>query len=365
MLQRFRAVMAILVLCASPSAATAAKRLPRMLVRNLEVSGGSVRDLQAVESSVLTGATHYCEDYSPIGVRDIDAALKTQKLMDALGCNTDNCMLDAAEMVNASRVARVVLTQLADEQWKLSASLLDVETGRIVERAELPIRGGQQALGSQSGFVMWNLCGHSGLPPDYDAKITAATRMSDVGFGSRVGGMTLTVVGTAAAAAGIGFSIAKAAHETCKTITPDPINNPGYSYQECHGPGLQGVAVPLIGTVGAITLVGVGSGIYLDGKAQGLRGTSDVTASVWWRWLGWGLLGLGIAGPIYADNVDNSGLTWTTAVLGLVGSTTVFLLSTASPGTIESDAGIRSLGLQWFRTRENHLTPGLALTSVF
>jgi hypothetical protein len=285
----------------------------------------------------VLSAVQNAGDYEVIGQDDIAALVGFERQKDLVGCDDASCLTNIGGALGVDRIIAVKIARI-DPDWMVTSKLINIKTTRVEARTSDIIKGNVKALLSAVPAVVANLFAAAQgrptrpvasadeaepkpavAPPLHLSVMTPPVVATPVapdpnrGRGSRILGHVLTWggLGCGAVALAWGWTVD---HDTTLSTASSTTHTAGLKL----GAFMGGVC---------LVVTGVGSGIYLNGKARAATGDDDASGYVWYRWMGYVLAAGGSVLPLAAGSDDTA---LKIASVGLGGSALVFVLSMAS-----------------------------------
>jgi hypothetical protein len=388
---------ALVVLAGAPSDAASKSKLAVLPTAFDKSSEGMVPKLfdEYVLSAVQNGG-----DYEVIGQDDIAALMGFEKQKDLVGCDDASCIANIGGALGVDRIIAVKIARL-DADWVVTSKLINIKATRVEARTSDIIVGNVKALLNAVPDIVGKLfAAAQGRPPppprasseappapqttarpdsrseaerDLEREMerrrgvkaapaaavspAAAAQAEQVGTpnaslgrGARIGGMIMAWSGVGCAALGLAYGwLLDEANDSFGTTTTV---NDSTSYSK---------AGAMVGGA-CMLLTGIGSGMYLNGKARASTGDEEATGHNGLRFAGWILAAGGALAPLA---MDTRGKAVGVGALGLGLSAVVFTTSMAG-GYAESRG--RDLPMVSMTVLEdaghNHI-PGAVIASTF
>jgi hypothetical protein len=337
----------------------------RIAVMPTQVEGSAVGKVPELFDDYLLTAVQQASQSEVIGQNDIDAMLGLERQKELLGCEDD--MVCIAEIGGALGVDLLVVMRVAQigSDWVLTSKVINIRDVRVETRSSDMVSGDVKALLKAVPQIVGRLFGHDGvdgaLPssPSESAAFqppTARETMTDptIGATSRTWGLILTIAGLTGVAVSlaVGSSIASTqpkayevawdeegyqgiwTGEACVEVPSDvpvsevrdgTVSGETLDDSKC-AIWSKGGTVALAALVGgSLALVGYGSGLYLDGRAQRHAGDPDAVGRHEIRWLGWTSAALAVGSVLLAGLVlENDAVAYIGGVGGALGAAWVF-----------------------------------------
>jgi hypothetical protein len=345
----------------------------------------------------VLAAVQNAGDYEVIGQDDIAALVGFEKQKDMLGCDDASCIANIGGALGVDRVIAIKIARL-EPDWVVTSKLINIKVTRVEARTSDMVVGNVKALLNAVPDIVSKLFATAqGRPPpaatlspsqsgSSRAQPTATNRPAGGSAASSTGSAGLTAPrdgaasvpgpshGNVARVAGhilTWSGVGCAAFSLLMGMSLDSVTNAtGTSYDYTTGTyttestkdasGARAGAV-----VGGLCLIltGVGSGVYLNGKARAITGDDDASGHVGFRWLGWLLAVGGAVGPFLVDSPDAA---LGVGALGLGSSALVFAISmAASSGYATSQGAERPFASVTILRDHDHSVPGLAMAIPF
>jgi len=325
----------------------------------------------------LLTAVQNAGDFEVVGQEDINSMLGFEKQKEVMGCDDNSCL---AQIGGALGVDRIVAVKIAIVQgeWVSTAKIINIREARVEARSSDFVTGDVKELLRAVPAIVAKLFagGGAGKPsaaaptprdtvaptdrPGAVGPIIQPTRgpNESIGRGTRIAGVVLYLIGLASSATGIGYALAYGGVGSTSPLT-------GSLYTTDDG-GASAVGGSLFWDLGLI-LSGVGSGMYINGRARGSTGDEGASGHSGWSWLGWTTFSVAAAGPIVGLAVQSRGLALATGVGGALVSSAVFGLRMITSGTVEMSDGTKAPLAQFMLipTANGHSAPGMGLSYNF
>lgn len=322
-------------------------------------------------------------DYEVIGQDDIAALIGFEQQKDILGCDDASCIANIGGALGVDRVIAVKIARL-DTDWVVTSKLINIRSTRVEARTSDMIEGNVKALlGAVPAIVDKLFATAQGTPPPAVAARSEGPRArteaptsrppaarpapaaavspeaamlpdESYGRGARITGVILTLSGVGCTALSLLYgSMIDDSEYDYDYYTGDE------TYTESNNAEMVG------GFLGAscLVLTGVGSGLYLNGRARATVANGEATGHVWYRWMGWVMLGVSAVAPFTQDD-SSSTLGVSAASLGV--TTLLFAMSMKSSSAYASLHGRETplAGVSLMRYGDRTI-PALAFTSTF
>lgn len=332
-----RTAFVALCLVLLPAAANAKLKLAVLPTQFDESSAGKVPKLF---DDYLLAAVQNAGDYEVIGQDDITALLGFEKQKDLVGCDDMSCIADIGGALGVDRLVVVKIAHLQNE-WVSTAKLINIRDARVESRSSDFVSGDVRELLRAVPDIVRKLFAGGGnisaqtTPPTPAAPVATAHTPQlnmvvqpdpNLGRGARVAGGIIAGAGLAVAGLGALFAMSMATTSDCtydyysSTETCDEVTN--YA-------GLVGGS--MVYTSGLV-MAGIGSGIYMNGKARAATGDGNATGHHVLSWIAWTLVPIAAIGPLaFADS--NTGLAWGSGLGGAVGAAWIFAMRMWSSST--------------------------------
>ncbi|MEK7703518.1 MAG: hypothetical protein AAB426_01055 [Myxococcota bacterium] len=371
----YRVCLAALALFVLPVSASAKSKLAVLPTQFDETSAGKVPKL--FDDYLLT-AVQNAGDFEVIGQDDISALLGFEKQKDLVGCDDMSCIADIGGALGVDRLVVVKIAHLQDE-WISTAKLINIREARVEARSSDFVAGEVRDLLRAVPEIVRKLFagGGSATVPPAVATVTQPTKAAlgpsaafvppanvvlqpdpSLGRGARVTGGIFAGVGLAMTAVGVLYTMGNNTTSTCD------YNYTTYAsdcYDETDYAGL--VLGSTMYTTGLV-LTGIGSGLYMNGKARAATGDARAIGRHAMSWLAWVLVPIAAIGPLaFADT--SSGLAWGSGLGGTAAAAWIFSMRMWSDSTYaRTSTGARAPIAHVIHLRDsaNHRTPAFALS---
>ncbi len=281
-----------------------------------------------------------------IGTDDINALLDFEKRKEMLGCDDLSCM---AEIGGALGVERIMLVRIArlNGEWGVTARLMNIQAAKVEARVKRFVKGDAKALLQDASMLVRKLLVAAKLLPESAIQEAIMANMSaPPGDSTKKLGLTVSVLGVIGLTAGVSVLAALGAKVgptgktynyegddyivdsagACRSIDGRGQANYVANPNNCTEVNPLGLAIGAAVSAAALVITAVGTGMYLDGRAQNASGDPAAKGFSENRWLGWlfGLGGLG-AGVGFAVGLESEALGWLAAGGGLAAGSYMFL----------------------------------------
>jgi len=350
-------------------------------------------------------------DYEVIGQDDIAALVGFEKQKDLVGCDDASCIANIGGALGVDRIIAVRIARL-DADWVVTSKLINIKATRVEARTSDIIVGNVKALLNAVPDIVGKLfAAAQGRPPppprassdsapapsttartdsrsdaerDLQSELdkrraaregsrsapaaavspTAAAQAEQVGTpnpslgrGARIGGMIMAWSGVGCAALSLmyGWVIDEAS---------DSVNNFGTTYGSTTSTSTATSGSKAGALVGGacMLLTGIGSGMYLNGKARASTGDDEAVGHAGFRFLGWVLAAGGAIAPLA---LDSRGKILGVGALGLGLSAVVFNASMAGGYATSRDREYPMVSMTILEDVEHHHVPGAVLAASF
>jgi len=218
---------------------------------------------------------------SVIGGDDIQALLSFEEQRQLLDCNESECMTQIAGALGVDKLIAIKVARLETE-WAITVKLLDLAGARVEARTNEFIVGDAKALLEGIGPVV--------------ARLFATSSPTVPGVGR-----STELVGLWVAGGGVVMTITGALLLMANTTEEFDRSADSYEYNILNTAAVVSGAVLF---VGGLTASGLGSGVYIDGRAQSRTGDNQAHGRVGFRWAGWALAAVAVVGPTIAALVE-------------------------------------------------------------
>lgn len=301
-----------------------------------------------------------------IGRDDINAMLGFEKQKALLGCDDVTCVSEIGGALGVDLLLAVKVARLGEE-WVLTSKLINIRTVQVENRVNRFVSGDTKALLEAVPSLVRELLAKqaktarpsrrepspapaAAVVPKADAFARPTIPDRSLGATQRFLGGVLTVGGAAATITGLVLASrmsSRTPHQG-ELVWEEDGEYSRYEDGQCnvYGAGNSGAILytetgsdcrvadeggALVGsliTAGGLTLLGWGTGAYLDGRAMAASGDPDATGVHGVRWLGWTMVLVTAAGPYLAlEFLKSDLLAWTAGLGGIVGAGLAFTSS--------------------------------------
>ncbi|MCK5691042.1 hypothetical protein KAI87_17295, partial [Myxococcota bacterium] len=334
----------------------------------------------------LMSAVQNHGNFEVIGQDDINTLLGFDEQKDLMGCDDTSCIADIGGALGVDRIVAFKIARLG-EDWVVTSKLINIREAKVESRSSDFVSGNVKSLLKAVPSLVAKLLGDlgrgtsSGSPSSSSAAVVApvAPTASGSSSGTSSDDELQQIIDD-------GHAKAQALGQKSSQPTSQPAHLPPQATQkiENHGVGarvvgmilgISGLVITgfamLPGLIGAnhdevcyddygydcysdpdwavyitgalfesmgMVLTGVGTNLYINGKARKLIQDPDAYGKVSGRWLAWVLMPVGIMGALVAAESDTTRMIFTVAGVG--GGAYIFASSMwDSDGFARTDSG--------------------------